>query len=593
MSRPPNADNSITSFAEDKLDREDFARRVARRIELAESGPSVVFGLAGPWGSGKTSVLAMIRLALEQCVGWSVVEFTPWSAADVQTLTGEFYEAVAAAMPADDEEGRTARDLLMASVPTTAALAKIAVEGLIDSKFGDGVWQKMANAVVGRGASRLDKLPTSKPAPFRTQFEAVSDAVKKTGSKVLVIVDDLDRLHVDELMTVMKAVRLLGRFPGVHYLLSYDKRTIIDLLSAAQLVGGNADRANAYLEKIVQYPFELPPLQTVHSEREIREQIEQVAARHNCSTARTEQGFGRRVDLVDDLIALLPITDRATLRAIYRWSGQVDVLFALVGEQELDLADAALITYLRLHHAHVYDQLLAWRSDLVGPAPRLITLGAKHPTVDDWLARLMGPDIELSQPDASAVYRILAYLFPKLEHHIGTRYRADAETPRVHLDEYFDRYFMFTLPVGDISDVAAASDVRALLDTGALPPNGMLRRSLSNGTGTTKRLALSKLHREIDKAVESSTSADLLLAALSDLKLSLLNDHGHLPWLSDRSRIAVMLFHQALSVSADPLRTVNRLRCLFDLYGTAAILSHLRAGQDEYTSEVAAAIRDV
>jgi len=201
--------------------------------------------------------------------------------------------------------------------------------------------------------------------------------------------------------------------------------------------------------------------------------------------------------------------------------------------------------------------------------------------------------VELSQPDATAVYKILAYLFPRLEHPMPARYRADAETPRVHLDEYFDRYFMFTLPVGDISDVAAASDVRALLDTGALPPNGMLRRSLDNGPAATKRLALSKLHREIDKGVESSTSTDLLFGALSELKPSLLNDHGDLPWLSDQIGIAVMLFHQALRVSSDPRDAVNRLRRLFDLYGTTAILAFLRAGQDEYATDVAAAIRDV
>ncbi|NKU60917.1 hypothetical protein GS883_21585 [Rhodococcus hoagii] len=49
----------------------------------------------------------------------------------------------------------------------------------------------------------------------RRRFTKISNAIRKTGKNILVIVDDIDRLHSDELLSVMKAVRLLGRFDGV------------------------------------------------------------------------------------------------------------------------------------------------------------------------------------------------------------------------------------------------------------------------------------------------------------------------------------------------------------------------------------------
>lgn len=64
--RQINTDAEIRTVAEDRLGRTPFCRRVAERIRSAGSGPSVVFGLAGPWGAGKTSVLNMVEELLKQ-----------------------------------------------------------------------------------------------------------------------------------------------------------------------------------------------------------------------------------------------------------------------------------------------------------------------------------------------------------------------------------------------------------------------------------------------------------------------------------------------------------------------------------------------
>ncbi|RYE37935.1 MAG: hypothetical protein EOP24_48095, partial [Hyphomicrobiales bacterium] len=272
--RPSNAniDEPITSIDDDRLDRGPFAQKIAYRINDVGTAHSVVFGLAGAWGSGKTSAVGMVRAALEKEIGgWRVVEFTPWAAADTQAVTEEFYEAIASAMPAT-RSGEAARNLLMTAVPVSAAVAKAAWEGLFDKRFGEGTWQKVLGAAANTAADELGNYE-AKPDPFQARFTKISKAIAKTGTKILVVVDDLDRLHIDELLTVMKAVRLLGRFPGVHYLLSYDERTILDLLQRSDLAHEDEDRARAYLEKIVQYPFVLPPLQSVHFERELREQL--------------------------------------------------------------------------------------------------------------------------------------------------------------------------------------------------------------------------------------------------------------------------------------------------------------------------------
>lgn len=78
---------------------------------------------------------------------------------------------------------------------------------------------------------------------------------------ILVVVDDLDRLTAEELLAAFKLVRLVGRFPHVHYMLSYDEHTLIVLLDHTDLVSASDERRGLDdLEKIVQVRIDMPLL---------------------------------------------------------------------------------------------------------------------------------------------------------------------------------------------------------------------------------------------------------------------------------------------------------------------------------------------
>ena len=361
---PVNADVEVRDLNDDRLNRLPFCRRVVERIDAAGSGPSVVFGLAGPWGSGKTSVLNFIEYLLteERDQEWAVVRFTAWSAGDVDALTDEFYRAIAAAMPAT-EAGRRAADRILSMAPVFAAAAKAVVTSAIESKIGKGALRDTSEAVAGALADRAGEF-TLEPDPFFKRFKKLSEAINDAGQNVLVVVDDIDRLHTDELLGVLKAVRLLGRFSRVHYLLSYDEQTILDVLVASDIANREAKRARQYLEKIIQYPFVLPPLEVSQLEAELRAELLKVAAAHGISpNSAGTQGW----DDVDRIIHALPDDDIAcmTLRRIKRLASQAEVLCALVGARNLNFIDAILVTYLRLWYPALYEHLPGWRSDLV------------------------------------------------------------------------------------------------------------------------------------------------------------------------------------------------------------------------------------
>ncbi|MEV0360632.1 P-loop NTPase fold protein [Nocardia sp. NPDC050697] len=476
-----------------------FATRIAQRIARTGTGSSVVFGLAGPWGSGKTSMLNLITKALSSAPSqpaWSVVHFTPWAASDTDTLIAEFYTAIASALP---QRATTAREMLRAAVPVGAAVGGSLLKAAIGRWAPGGVDDAM-NSGADVLAERLGKFEASED-PFQVRFNKISEAIRESGTRVLVVVDDLDRLHTDELLAVMKAVRLLGRFPNVHYLLAYDKTTVLDLLTSSDLARDNRDRAHRYLEKIVQYPFVLPPIQRVHTATELRDGLESVAHDLGLSIDAPATRYA-----VEHLFDVLPEPESMTLRSIKQLCLQTDVLCSLVGPEEVDLFDAAVITYIRLNYPDLYDHIPGWRRILVSRPPE-----ESGESGTDWDNRLRLVLPRSTDRSAQiAVYKMLVALFPMLPHRSGATWTDRAGGQRISNPDYFGRYFQFALPEGDLSDTSVRESFRDLLDRGEFDSTSVIRDYL--GEVPQRRILLSKVFASLP-LVQSATSANSAAAA--------------------------------------------------------------------------------
>ena len=77
-------DTPIKAREQDLIGRTPFAERLADILKSAAGPESLVIGLYGPWGSGKTSVINLVENALSRKdddgkAGVSVVRFEPWN----------------------------------------------------------------------------------------------------------------------------------------------------------------------------------------------------------------------------------------------------------------------------------------------------------------------------------------------------------------------------------------------------------------------------------------------------------------------------------------------------------------------------------
>lgn len=437
-------DSPIVTKREDCYGHEMFARKIAELIgSTPEDFESTVYGLAGAWGSGKTSVANLVDEFFQEphFQGWSVVWFSPWAASDQNAMLAEFAQTILSAAPA-----------------CRKAEMKEHLQDLVEvaSRYGSMIpgWiGDTAKAVSGVSEHKKDK-------NWRAVLRGLEEEVSKLNRRILVIVDDLDRLAPEELSTVLKIIRVLGRISDVHYLLVFDQ-IAIDRSMQSVLRERSSAWSYGYLEKFVQQIFQMPPL----SDYEITSQFNHWLAQY--PECFQESSVRQRLSRLQPAIVRLLTTPRKIARLQRKFAIHAEY----VNFDEIRADDLLLLTILETAAPSVHRKIWPMKMEVLTGRTNY------HLRVDNPEARkpLLAADLvtDLEGAEAVAVQQVLNDLFPKVKLKSGSSYSVAGHHRRgVSESEYFDRYFLGGIVDGDISDAevfgavcsAADGDARSLRD---------------------------------------------------------------------------------------------------------------------------------
>ena len=92
-------DPPISKKEEDLLNRQPFVSRLARAIKNHHQNSSLVIGLQGEWGSGKSSLLNLLEKDLtreSEDPEIRVIRFQPWLFSTENDLVQQFFELLIA-----------------------------------------------------------------------------------------------------------------------------------------------------------------------------------------------------------------------------------------------------------------------------------------------------------------------------------------------------------------------------------------------------------------------------------------------------------------------------------------------------------------
>lgn len=453
----------------DDLDRSDYAKHVANLLDrVRNQSESAVLALIGDWGAGKSTVIELLRSRLNE--PWSVATFNPWTYPDTESLQRGFFSELAAALPKEDRPGN-ARTTIGTFARTISPVGKV---GSLIGVDLETPLRALGDIIAGDTSASAAK-------------KSAEDALRRASIPVLMIVDDLDRLTPDELLEVLKLVRLVGRLPFVYYLLSYDERTLLDVLRRTPVTGDNEGRARAYMEKIVQVRLDLPALRSDQRMRLLDEGLQQIGVGVDPALSSDDQ---QRLGEIYGSVLDRRLT---TPRAINRFLGQVQAFYSSL-HGEVDFVDFFIATWLRTQEPGVYKLLHTERAELLGLglSSHLGERGAAAQKArrELWEQRLHEAHVRPEHLDG--VVRALSALFPEIaaaftsSQHF-TR-RAARRTPKAISDlDYFDRYVSFGVPPDDVADAEVKQAVNDLHHTSTSPAVTRLADQLKAETARTMR----------------------------------------------------------------------------------------------------------
>lgn len=244
-----STDKPIEKQDDDKLERKYFSNQLGKAIYEYKDKDGLVIGLFGEWGTGKTSVVNMVEQGINELSEENgnkpiIVRFSPWNYTDKNNLISLFFQ-----------------DLRIQ----------------IYKQSGKSYYEKIGNALeeysealdllnyvpfIGSGVVTTIKVilkkiikKVSKKSDLNTTKKDLEKVLKDEYKKIIVVIDDIDRLTNLQIIDVFQLVKQVADFPNVIYLLVMDRTVVERALNAVHDINGSA-----YLEKIIQVPIELPKL---------------------------------------------------------------------------------------------------------------------------------------------------------------------------------------------------------------------------------------------------------------------------------------------------------------------------------------------
>ncbi|MFY0533364.1 KAP family P-loop NTPase fold protein [Nannocystis pusilla] len=238
-------DSALSDPSSDLLGYAPFAQSIARGLTDAHALDGLVVALYGRWGAGKSSLLSFIQHYVREMLNEvQVLEFNPWWFSGPEDLAENFFAELSRIVSPIKEAGGAFKTIWSYASPILR----------IGNSVGKYYLPEKVSALADKAIDVLTPEQLERQESFAEAKEKLVKALRGKKSKTLIFIDDIDRLSSQEISQLFRLIKNVANFPNTIYILAFDRDVV-----ATALTGHFGTDGNAYLEKIVQVAFELPP----------------------------------------------------------------------------------------------------------------------------------------------------------------------------------------------------------------------------------------------------------------------------------------------------------------------------------------------
>ena len=213
----------------------------------------LTLGIFGPWGSGKTSLMQMMMVAIETTKGekkHSTLWFNAWMYEGREEAQSALIHAILSNLQKDVTLAGEAKQLIdkLKKGASVLKLGKFLMKSAITMTPNV---EEFANCFKEESDKVTDTMES-----FEGDFKQL---LKLVGiDRIVVFIDDLDRCSSAKVIETFETIKLFLNTPACTFVIGADAEKIQHAVGEVYKVGNDLRRQKDYLEKIVQIPFSIP-----------------------------------------------------------------------------------------------------------------------------------------------------------------------------------------------------------------------------------------------------------------------------------------------------------------------------------------------
>ncbi len=309
-------DDAITHSDEDFLNRKPFVKVFTKEVLNCDTSKSAYsIGIVAPWGNGKTSFIKLFAEEVQMNKDIEIIYFSPWHYSSKTDIISAFYRLLSEHWAVNDIE-------------------------LFNLVCQYSSW------LIGETKSSLLLRSVHKEQPAEL-YEKISKMLDKRKKRIVVIIDDLDRLEGKEILDVLKIIRGSANFPNIIFIVAYDKEYIIKAVNKVHTE--NDDR---FIDKFFQTEYHLPLYSADKIEEFVISKAKEFMSDDDFILFNEKyiknKGFLSGVKPYEDCIT--------NIRDAKRWINAIKIGYKLL-KNEVRICDYADVALLKLHFPAIYNLL--------------------------------------------------------------------------------------------------------------------------------------------------------------------------------------------------------------------------------------------
>ncbi|WP_339013670.1 KAP family NTPase [Fusobacterium animalis] len=419
----------IISKNEDLLGRKKVASDLAKEIEHYKNKDSLTIGIVGKWGSGKTSFINMVLESFKENNNYIVIKFNPWNISSRKQLISDFFLQLSNNIKKENESNKII-GTIGKSLGTLSKFFKPL--GLIPplsllGTIGD---------ITEKASGFINEYLEAEKEDLETLKSNINQELEDLDKKLLIVIDDIDRLCDEEIREMFQLVKSIADFKNTIYILSYDREIVTKALDKSQ-----QDKGEEYLEKIVQVPLVLPYISKSDLDKIFINRL-------NTSIDIPDEEYNNEYFSKIYYNGLAESFEN--LRDIERYMNVFNLGINLAIE-ELNINDYIVLTLIKVFEPNLYEYIKNNKDYFSGTKFDEFLNKDKKEILDE-LEEIYK---NLKKFEKRKIKRLMEVIFPKLEVTTYDEGFIDiwGKTRRIATPVYFESYFRLDFPEDEIKKV--------------------------------------------------------------------------------------------------------------------------------------------